>query len=120
VTAGGEPAAGSEPDADGGALRLAYEARSRQLLEARAALAESAEQLAAVTTERDSLRAERDSLRAERDSLRAERDSLQAERDALRVQLERERIEFATVRDSKLMRWSAPLRRAVYRLRARR
>jgi hypothetical protein len=106
VTAGGEPAAGSEPDAAGGALRLAYEARSRQLLEARAALAESAEQLAAVTTERD--------------SLRAERDSLQAERDALRVQLERERIEFATVRDSKLMRWSAPLRRAVYRLRARR
>jgi chromosome segregation ATPase len=113
VTAGGEPAAGSEPDASGGALRLAYEARSRQLLEARAALAESAEQLAAVTTERDA-------LRAERDSLRAERDSLQAERDALRVQLERERIEFATVRDSKLMRWSAPLRRAVYRVRARR
>jgi hypothetical protein len=77
--------AGGEEDAAGAELRLAYEARSRQLLEARAALAESDERLAAVTAERDALRAE-----------------------------------LATLRGSKLVRWSAPLRRAVYRLRARR
>jgi hypothetical protein len=77
--------AGGEADAAGAELRLAYEARSRQLLEARAALAESDERLAAVTAERDALRAE-----------------------------------LATLRGSKLVRWSAPLRRAVYRLRARR
>ncbi|MEA2444861.1 MAG: hypothetical protein QOJ12_2153 [Thermoleophilales bacterium] len=77
--------AGGEPDAAGAELRVAYEARSRQLLEARAALAESDERLAALTAERDVLQTELDTLRG-----------------------------------SKLVRWSAPLRRAVYHLRARR
>jgi hypothetical protein len=77
--------AGGERDAADAELRVAYDARSRQLLEARAALAESDERLAALTAERDALRAELDTLRG-----------------------------------SKLVRWSAPLRRAVYRLRARR
>lgn len=74
-----------DPDAADGALRLAYDARSRQLLEARAALARAIDELAAITAERDVLRSE-----------------------------------LASAHGMKVVRWSAPLRRAVYRLRASR
>ena len=114
-----------EPPASAGdPLERAYTERTQQLHDARGAVAE------AVST----LRVELNRHREEAAALRAERDQAVADNQAVRHEVEAQRNRVGVLEDElrdsreliavlqnmKVMRWSAPVRRIVYRLRARR
>jgi hypothetical protein len=106
------------PDVDReSTLAAAYEARNKQLHETRAALAEA---VSTLRTELDHRRAEAAALRDERD--RAINDNRRAQQ--LIAEQERALKEMASVlaqfQNMKVVRWSRPLRRRVYRIRQRR
>jgi uncharacterized coiled-coil DUF342 family protein len=96
----------SEPAA---LLRLAYEERNRQLRDAHGALAELVSEL---TDELQELRSEREALLAENRALRQEVDKQLRGVAQLGEQI-------AVLQNLKAVRWTAPLRGAVYRLRSR-
>jgi uncharacterized coiled-coil DUF342 family protein len=91
-------------------LAAAYAERTKQVHEARAALAEG---VAALTVELDERRGEVNQLRGEVQALRLERDALREEVTALKRVIR-------TLQNMKVVRWTAPLRSVVYRTRARR
>jgi uncharacterized coiled-coil DUF342 family protein len=114
----------------GSTLSEAYENRTRQLHEARGALAEA---VAALTTELGRRRTEMDVLAAEASAVRDERDRAVTDNQALRAEVEAQRSriadleagleqvrdQLAAVQNMKVVRWTGPPRRLVYRLRAR-
>ena len=117
----GDERTGSDDQA---ALSAAYEERTNQLHDARGALAEA---VAALTVELTQRRSEAAAFREERD--RAVADSL-AQREEVDRQRERigsleqalgqARETVAAFEQMKVVRWSEPASRFVYRLRARR
>jgi len=121
----------SEDPDDQRALFAAYEERTKQLYDARGAIAEA---VAALTAELEQRRREAVTLREEARALRDELDSAVTDNRALREEVEAQRLRMAALeealaktrrdveafRNMKVVRWSAPARRIVYRLRARR
>ncbi|WP_188316476.1 polysaccharide pyruvyl transferase family protein [Solihabitans fulvus] len=108
---GGDPAARiAELTRQSRLLRQAYQrTRQRQAVE-RLVLVDRNEEL----------RAEQDQLRAEREQLRVERDQLRAAHDKMVVELARLRHdagEYQALQDTKLVRWSEPLRSAYGKIR---
>jgi len=106
------------------ALAEAYEQRSEQLTDTRGALAEA---VAALTVELGERRSEAAALRAERDQARSDSDVLRADNQALRTKVDAQTEQLvaldqmvAAFQKMKVVRWSAPVRGFVYRLRARR
>ena len=96
-------------------LRRAYEERSRDLLDARTGLAEA---VAALTAE---LRARRDeiaSVLGENDALRGLAERSEREAAAQQQRAEAAEAALAAVRGMRIVRYSAPARRLVYRLRS--
>ena len=91
-------------------LDAAYEERTKQLHEARGALAEA---VAALTVELGQRRAEAAALHEDNEALRNEVEA-RGERMAALEQV------VASFQKMKVVRWSAPVRGIVYRLRARR
>jgi len=120
---------GTTPDADG-ALAMADAERTKQLHEARGALAEAVTTLSVELSER---RTELDVRRREVEALRTERDAAVSDNRALREEVEKERVRIRnlegaltearelviTIQSTKVMRWSAPARRLVYAVRQR-
>jgi septal ring factor EnvC (AmiA/AmiB activator) len=105
-------------------LRRAYDERSRDLLEARTSLAEA---VAMLTSELRARREEVASLAGENDSLREHLQRAQAEAaaqreraDAAEVERDRLRTTVARIRGMKVVRYAAPARRLILRLRSRR
>jgi uncharacterized coiled-coil DUF342 family protein len=113
------------------ALSAAYEERTRQLHDARGAVAEA---VAALTVELDQRRRDAVTRLEEARALRDERDSAVADNHALRAEVEAQRLRIVALEEAlaetrqvvaafqhlKVVRWSAPARRIAYRLRARR
>lgn len=91
-------------------LAAAYQARNRQLREAHLTLAEAVSELTAELTER---RGEVRTLRHEVASLRGKLENLGQHHAALEAQLQ-------LAQNMKVVRWTAPLRRIVYRWRGQR
>lgn len=91
-------------------LARAYEARSRQLRDAHITIAEAVSTLSAELTERS---AEVRTLRDEVSSLRGQLESLSKHHETLEAELR-------LAQNMKVVRWTAPLRRVVYRWRERR
>jgi chromosome segregation ATPase len=116
--------ADSESESAGRPSATPYEERTKQVYEARGALAEA---VAALTVELSQRRAEAGSLRDERDraagDIRALRAELEAQHERI-ADLEQvvhdARDAVTALQNMKVMRWSEPVRRIVYRLRARR
>ncbi len=115
----------SNPDTDGSnELRTAYEQRTKQLHDARGALGEA---VAALTVELDQRREETARLRDEYEHVRVENQALHASTKALTEALEQARERGAAsearalaLQNMKVVRWTAPIRRTVHRLRDRR
>jgi predicted RNase H-like nuclease (RuvC/YqgF family) len=109
----------------------AYAERTRQLYDARGALAEA---VATLKLELERRREETTSLNAALSATRDERDRAVTDNSALRreVEAQRRRIEeleqglgetarrIEVLQSMKVIRWTGPMRRAVYRWRARR
>jgi tRNA (mo5U34)-methyltransferase len=115
VTKGLQPGV---PDGRGDALTSgAYEQRTRQLHEARGALAEA---VSALTTELNQRREERNQALRENRALREQADALNTEIQNLRQHWHAAHEENVAFRNMKVVRWTASPRRFVYRLRARR
>lgn len=105
----GGPSEMRDPSADD-ALPRAYQERTAQLHDARTALAE------AVST----LRAELVRRTEERDAATAENHALREQLSRLETALAAEQRDVRTLRQMKVVRWTAWPRRIVYRLRSRR
>ncbi|TMK39873.1 MAG: hypothetical protein E6G56_09530 [Actinobacteria bacterium] len=113
------------------AMRRAWEARSRGLLDARIGLAET---IQALTDELQGRRSEAQLAAAQRDAAMAESQGLKARAAhaeqqihaqqqrlaALAGELERALADLGALRGSKVVRYTAPIRRLAYRVRARR
>jgi hypothetical protein len=102
-----------QPDAVG----AAYEERTKQLHEARGALAEA---VSSLTGELNHARSERDQAAEEIRGLREHVGALDAEIVKQRQALEVLHEQLAVIRNMKVVRWTAWPRRLVYHLRARR
>ena len=103
-------------------FRTAYEQRTKQLHDARGAL-----DVAALTVELDQRREETARLRNECEHVRVENQALHASTKALTEALEQARERGAAsearasaLQNMKVVRWTAPIRRTVHRLRDRR
>jgi tRNA U34 5-carboxymethylaminomethyl modifying GTPase MnmE/TrmE len=112
------------PDRPGDALADAYAQRTKQLHEARGALAEAVSALTTqLTQQREELRQrtdERDQALRENRSLSEHVEALDAEIQKLDEHLRTAHEQNVAFRNMKVVRWSGPPRRFVYRLRARR
>ena len=104
-------------------LRLAHHRQTQQLYEARGALAEA---VAALTVELEQRRDEIATTAAERDRVLLENEALKADSQRIRdhtIALQREvelsHARIAAMQNMKVMRWTAGVRRLVYRLRKR-
>jgi uncharacterized coiled-coil DUF342 family protein len=113
------------------ALSAAYAERTKQLHDARGAIAEAVstlraelghrrEELAAVRQEAATLRDERDRAVTDNRALRQEVEAQRRRIAELEEGLEQTTELVAVLQNMKVVRWSGPLRRFVYRLRARR
>jgi chromosome segregation ATPase len=92
----------------------AYEERTRQLHDARGALAEA---VAALTVELGHRREEAAELREQRDLALRDNDALRREVEARGERMVELEEVIRTLRNMKVVRWSASLRGIVYRLR---
>jgi regulator of replication initiation timing len=122
-----------EDDAGHGdqALATAFEQRTRQLYEARSALAEAVstlrtelgarrEEIGALRGELERVVGENAALRAHLQASAVEAEDLRQRVRAFEQELHRVHGQLAEVRQMKVLRWTAGPRRLVYRLRARR
>jgi hypothetical protein len=105
------------PPGAGDPLAGAYEQRTKQLYDARAALAEA---VSALTVELGQRREESTALRDERDRALLDSRALREHAAALEGELRTARELAAALRNMKVVRWTTWPRRIVYRLRARR
>lgn len=121
--AGNESSSHAPSSSEGDLLARAYAERTKQLHDARGALAEAVSALSAELAqhreEATALREERHRSVGETQALRQEVQAQRERIDALEEALRNSRQLIAVLQNMKVMRWSAPLRRIVYRLRAR-
>jgi hypothetical protein len=104
-------------------LRLAHQRQTQQLYEARGALAEA---VAALTVElgqrRDEIArtiAERDLVLLENEALKTDSQRIRDHITVLQREVELSHARIAAMQNMKVMRWTAGVRRLVYRLRDR-
>ena len=117
ATAADSTIAARDDTVPSGAVATAYEQRTKQLHEARGALAEA---VSALTAELNHARSERDRAQSEVAGLRDHVSALDAEIEKQRHALEVVHEQMAVIRNMKVVRWTAWPRRLVYRQRARR
>jgi hypothetical protein len=100
-------------------LSEAYQKRTGQLYEARSTIAEAVAVLNAELTERRREAREQSSvLKEENAELRQALETARLGHETLQAELERALALLTSVQQMKVVRWSAPVRRWVYQLRA--
>ena len=113
-----DPQAGPEPQPGSDSpMAMAYEERTKQLYDARAALSGA---VSALTAELANLRRDLDRAAVENRGLKHQERALREHIEVLVQRIEALERELAVIRNMKVLRWTAWPRRIVYRLRARR
>ena len=108
---------GRQSDTAGDSLSAAHEQRTKELYDARGALAEA---VSTLTAELNHCREERDRVLEENRGLREHTEALRAEIEKLEHGLAAANQRTAAVSNLKVVRWTAWPRAVVYRMRARR
>lgn len=108
---------GQQPETAGDQLSAAYEQRTKELYDARGALAEA---VSTLTAELNHCHQERERLLEENQGLRENAKALQAKIDKLDGSLAVADQRTAAVQNLKVVRWTAWPRAVVYRMRTRR
>jgi predicted nuclease with TOPRIM domain len=108
---------GQQPETAADQLSAAYEVRTKELYDARGALAEA---VSTLTAELSHCRQERERLLEENHGLREHAKALQGEIDKLDQGLAVANQRTAAVQNLKIVRWTAWPRAIVYRMRTRR